>query len=639
MGSKKPHSGRLVLGAILVGLLVLLVFACTWGSEFVDWDDPDVLLRNPHIQSLGPQQVGWMFTTFYWGHYQPLVWLSYAVDYQASRLLFGDGLDPRAYHVTSSLLHAANAVLVMLLALALFARMHGTAAPGSPAAGERAGRAPRTGARADTGWALLAGLLYGLHPLRVEPVAWITGRGDLLATFFLLLAVLAYLRAASAESGRAYRARLALAVGAYALSLLSRAMGVTLPLILVLLDAYPLRRLGGGPGRWFGASAWPVWREKAPFLALAIAAAVIAPLAKAHAGSTLELSTLGVPERIALLCYGLVFYVWKTLLPLGLVPIYELRLPMNVFATRYIVSAALLALCVLALVLRRRPAGLIAGALGYAILLAPVLGVVQAGNQEVADRYSYLAGIPVALGLAGLARLAAGRLGGSGRRLLIGAAALAVALCGALSWRQCAVWADTKSLWTYTGTRATRSSIAQNGYGYVLLQQGKLPEAIGALRRAVELQPTNERAHNNLWEALRRAKRDDELHAAYLEAARVLPASPGVRFNLANELLRRGRLDEAIEQARQAVALDPGSAQAHGLLALALLQQGSLEESIDEHRRALEIDPRLLPARMNLARALERQGRVAEAIEQLRKVLELDPGNAGASRELARLTG
>ena len=628
MARKRAIDWRVALGAAAVAAAILLVFSRTWINGTVDWDDPDVLLRNLNIRGLGLHQIGWMFTTFYWGHYQPLVWLSYAFDYQWCRALLGAGLDPRGYHVTSSLLHAANAVLVYFLGIELLNKIRGTAG-GRPAA-------PVLWAAA------FAGLLFGLHPLRVEPVAWITGRGDLLATLFLLLAIKLYMRAVEADESRSRRTGLSLALGLYGLSLLSRAMGVTLPLILLLLDWYPLRRLGWGPGRWFGSSAWPVWREKLPFAVLAAGAMIIAPLAKAHAGSTLVLSVFGLPQRIALACYGLVFYLWKTAVPLNLIPIYELHVPMDIFAPRYVASAVVVTLAVAGLiVLRRRRAGLIAGAMGYAILLAPVLGFVQSGNQEVADRYCYLASIPVALMVSalGLPVWSRSQRGRAGRTALIAVAVIAVVACGALARRQCAVWSSTETLWSYTGRRAPDSSIAQNGLGYVLLQQGKLEESVNVLRRAIQLQPTNEKAHNNLWEALRRSKRDDELYAAYVEAARVLPASASARYNLGNELLRRGKLDEAIEQLRVAVSLDDRNAEAHGLLALALLQQGNVTESIREHELALERNPRLVPARLNLARALEQQGRIAEAIEQLREAIKLDPGNASAKRELDRLTG
>ncbi|HEY3242502.1 MAG TPA: tetratricopeptide repeat protein [Phycisphaerae bacterium] len=529
--------------------VVFMVFLPTLRNGFVDWDDTDNFLRNPNYRGLGWANLKWMFTTLHFGHYQPLSWVTLGFDYLWAQRVYGDGMNPRAYHLTNNLLHAVNAVLVFLLVLRLFG-----------AAGVR-GLWP---ALLPATWAALA---FGVHPLRVESVAWVTERRDVLSALFLLVTVLLYLRAH--ESPERSRRWLALSLLTFTLSLLSRAIAVSLPVILLVLDWYPLQRIGHERG-WLRRAVRGVWLEKLPFLVLAMAAALIAPLAQHEASALLPLSAHPIITRAAQACYGLVFYVRKTIMPFGLSPIYELHLPLDLLSFRYSVPALLVAFGIIAVILnRKRQPALAAAAAAYVILLLPVLGFVQSGNQEVADRYSYLPSIAVVLLLTGVG-LTFWRRGGEGPAASAALALVGVGALGALCVRtesQCRVWRDTAALWTHAAQVSPDSSLALNGYGYVLLESGRAAEAVECFRRSIRIQPVNDKAHYNLWTALARLNRTDEMVQACRDALRWMPYSSRAHCILAEGLERQGHPGEAEQHYREALTLDPQYARAQAGLA------------------------------------------------------------------------
>jgi len=603
------------------------------GNGFVEWDDPSTILNNVHLRELNATNLRWMFSTFFWGHYQPLLWLSYAVDYAWAEALWGDGLTPAAYHAASLLLHALAAVLLFLLSRRLLAAALQRRTPAATPPADHAAPPGRAGSL--TLSAAVAALLFALHPLRVEPVAWVTGRGDLLAAVFLLAATLAWWRATETASRAAYLAGLALAAALYALSLLSRAAGVMLPVVLLLLDWFPRRRWGGGKGRWLGREARGVWLEKLPFAALAAAAAIVAPYAKAAAGSTVELARHGLIERYAQACHAFLFYLWKTLLPVGLSPIYELRLPLDATEPKYLAAMLIAPLGLLALAwsARKRPAPAAAIA-AFLILLLPVLGVVQSGNQYAADRYTYLPAMALAV-------LAAGGLPAAwqaGRPRAAGAAAAALLLTTAGGWltaRQVGVWRSNESLWTHAASVTPNSSIARNGYGWTLLQAGRYEEAAAHFRAAIRLQPANQQAHHNWWTTLARQGRSDDLLRAYQESVRVFPNFADAHFRLAEELARRGRNAEAATAYRATLALRPRDSQALNNFGLLLARQGDTEGARRCYREAIAADGGNLIARRNYARLLHAENRVAEALAELEAALRVAPTDEATQRLLA----
>ncbi|HOX24396.1 MAG TPA: tetratricopeptide repeat protein [Candidatus Krumholzibacteria bacterium] len=606
-------ANRPLVVAALVFAATLAVFLPAVGNGFVEWDDPFTVRDNPHLRSLGGDNLAWMFGTTYWGHYQPLVWLSYAIDHAWSASLLGSGGQPAAYHATSVLWHAVAAALVAWLGLLLLE----TAAP------------PRVAAFA----AGTAALVYGLHPLRVEAVAWATGRGDVLVSVFLTFSTLAYVR--SRRSARRATSWFTVSLVAYALASLARGSAITFPAVLVVLDVFPLRRLGGAAG-WSTPAARRVWLEKVPFAVLAAGFSVLAVEAKASVGSLTPLAWHGPLDRVVQACYGLVFYLRKTLLPLGLSPIYEIRLPLQAVQARFLFSIAAVVLLVgLVWIQRRRWPAVAAVAAAYALLLVPVLGFGQAGNQLAADRYATLAAIPVALGCgAGVAVLL--RRATDARRRAIHLGVVAVLACLAfLSVRQIGVWRDSDTLWTHAARQSPESSIALNGRGWVLLQAKRYGEAEACFRRAIALQPTNDKAHENLWDLLREQGREEDLIEALTSATRTFPDLARAHYLLGVALMEAGRPAAAATAYEAALQHDPGHVRARSNLGQILLDQGDAAGALAHLERAVAADPADAVARNRLAVALDRQGRRADAIRELEQVLRFDPDNRSA-RDLLR---
>src|SRR5207245_5577463 len=353
---------------VVIALITCAAFLPTLQNQFVDLYDNDTFLDNPHYRGLAWTHLRWMWTT-HLGHYIPLTWMTLGLDY----LLWG--MNPVGYHLTNLLLHAANAVVFFfvvrrILTLALLG------------ASER-GHALAVSAG-------FAALVFAIHPLRVESVAWATERRDVLSGLFYLLTILVYLRAS--ERGERGRGWYWGAVALFACALLSKSMVVNLPVVLLILDVYPLRRLGGSLG-WWSEPARRVYVEQIPFVLLAAAGSAIALMAQLSIHSVPSMAQLSVPGRLAVSAYGLSFYVWKTVVPLNLSPLYELSPTVNPWAMPFLLSYGLvLALTAIVLALRRRVPGLQVAWVAYIVVLVPVLGIVQSGPQIAADRYTYLAG-------------------------------------------------------------------------------------------------------------------------------------------------------------------------------------------------------------------------------------------------------
>jgi tetratricopeptide (TPR) repeat protein len=640
----------------IIALIVCLAFFPVLQNGFVNWDDDANLLENPNYRGLGWRQLSWMFTTFYGGHYQPLAWVTFGMDY----LLWG--MQPFGYHLTNLILHVANALLCYFLALRLFALAY-------PGAAEISGlKIHLAGA--------ISALLFAVHPLRVESVAWATERRDVLSGLFIFLTILFYLRANS-HAGNPARARwMSAAVVVYALSLLSKAIGMTIPFVLLVLDVYPLRRVSAATGKWFGRDTGQILLEKTPFLILAVAAAAIAPIAQG--GVMRSMHDHGIAQRLAQAFFGLAFYLWKTVLPVGLAPLYELPEEFSPLEWPFLLSGLIvLTVSIGVLIGRRRWPALLASWVCYAVLLAPVLGFAQSGPQLAADRYSYLACVAWAV-VTGAASLSLVRSRLAGRSwvfpFVLGVGLATTAILGTLTWRQSRIWHDSITLWRHGLAVAEssffKSSFAHSNLGVALYGQGKLPEAIRHYREALRINPNFAQAHNNLGKALadrgeltsammhyREALRIDPAYAEahnnlgnafaesgeltsaaahYREAIRIKPAEADAYLNLGNVLVKQDQLGAAIELFRESVRLNPFNAQAHYNLGTVLAKGGELEEATQQFDETIKIDPAHAMAHFNLGLALAMRGDSESAIEHFQRTLQVDPMNAMAHEALAR---
>jgi tetratricopeptide (TPR) repeat protein len=571
LGSRPALAARRRLALYLplgLCLLTLAAFLPALRGGFVNFDDPQYVYANPHVrQGLSAAGLRWALTAQVAGHWHPLTLVSHMLDVQLY------GLNPRGHHLTSLLLHLANVLL-------LFGVLH-----------RMTGRPLRSAAVA---------ALFAVHPLRVESVAWVAGRKDLVSGLFWMLALAAYLRYVRAPSAGRYL----LVAAAFAASLTGKAMAVTLPTVLLLLDFWPLDRWRGSNGGSAGRrAAWP-WlaAEKLPLCCLAAAAGLIAVHTQAGPIASGDTAPLALRAANALTSY--VAYLGKTLDPRRLAVFY----PFEAVPAARAVAAALALAGITALAtlgtFSRREAGapprapyLLVGWLWYLVTLAPVIGVLQVGWQGMADRYTYLPSIGLFLaavwGAADLAELAEGwrplRHRRRGAWLVRGAAATGAALIllalVAVSRRQCGTWTDSFTLFSHA-LQVEESYVAHTNVAEELRARGDQAASLAHYRAAVRLAPRSAQA----WAALGNALRSWGQPAAALQPLRTAlaldPADERARLLLAMAVDDLGRPDLAIVELRRVLAYRPDSIQAHEGLAALLQRAGDAAEAAAQRRQA-----------------------------------------------------
>lgn len=590
--SVAPTRAALGAGAALLAAVTLFVFLPLRHAGFLNYDDPEYVSGNPHVRGgFTPENVVWALTNadFNW---HPLTRFSHMLDYR----LFG--LDAGAHHLESVLVHLANTLLLLWVL----------------------GRC--TGA-----WwrSFFVAGLFALHPLHVEPVAWISARKDLLSTFFWFAALLAYVRWAE----RPALARYLVLCLCMVLSLTSKGMIVTLPLMLLLLDYWPLRRWPGSDRARIAALVL----EKTPLFAIAAVGMLVQFAAQHSVGAVQSLQGVPVSLRLGNAVISYASYLVKMVWPADLALPY--LLPESVPIARFLAASAGLgavSACV-ARFGRDRPY-LVTGWLWYLATLLPVIGIVQIGQQSMADRYTYvsLVGVFVALTWLGADLAAAFPRVGAWRA----AVALAVlGVCAVLSRAQVRHWQDSISLFRHTIAVTGENPIAENNLGTALEKSGRREEARIHYERALRFDPNHVRAHNNLGALLRDDGRFAEAEQHFLAALRLRPYFAEAVVGLGFLRLRQGDPRGAKEVFLRAIEMDANDARAHFGLGQALSQGG---EAGAHAREAFAESLRLYPdnseARNNLGALLAAEGRLAEAEEQFREAVRLRPDYAGARMNL-----
>ncbi|MCK4658597.1 MAG: tetratricopeptide repeat protein [Phycisphaerae bacterium] len=614
-----------ILLPVLVAAAAFITFLPALDADFVNWDDDKLFLDNSHYRGLSWPHIQWMFKTTTMGHWEPLTWITLGLDYTLY------DMEPRGYHLTNMILHAACAMAVYFLAMRL---LRFGIKPGSKASG--------ASIRIAAG---LASLFFAVHPLRAESVAWITERRDLLSGLFFILTINAYLKSRMVE-----RYRLLWYLGAmvlFVVSVLSEAWGMTIPAVLIVLDFYPLRRPGSRISTWFSTAGLRVWLEKIPFVIIAALIALKAIAAQQGQLDTAKsLAEHPLLPRTLQVCYGAVFYPWKTLWPFDLIPLYELiQIQKNPWELRFVFAAigVIVAAVGLFLLRRRWPAG-VALVVCYVAIYSPVSGVAQSGPQLVKDSYSYLCCLSWAVMFGGVLVWIYRRWG---LRVFVGGACVGVvwvAALGVLSWRQAGVWHDSRTLWAHTLNIDDTCSLAHNNLAILVKQEGKLQEACGHYQRSLEIKPDDANTLFNLANCLKAFKRYDEAIVHYEKALEIRPTHRQARLNLGNTYNTLGNLDGAIEHHRIA-ARSRSKPELYNLLGYNLhkkaaqLQgdekQACLDEAEENFRKAIKRKPKYPTALCSLADLLIDSGRCAEAVECLKTVLEVKP-NARRPRRLLK---
>ncbi|HEV8437770.1 MAG TPA: tetratricopeptide repeat protein [Methylomirabilota bacterium] len=605
--------GRLTAGILAlrysplaVALLTFAGFSPALENGFVEWDDYTNLFENQHFRGLRWQHIRWMFTSTLMGHYIPFTWLTFGLDYTLW------GMNPLGYHLTNALIHSANAALFCLVALRLLAR-----------ATDLTGITLRLSAA-------VTSLFFALHPLRAESVAWATERRDVLSGCFFLVTILAYLRAAESE-GHRRRWLLAGSLATYVLALLSKSIVMTLPFVLILLDFFPLGRLGWPPRSWTSAASRTVLREKIPYLALGLAGAATSYWAVASQEYLTSFAKYPWPARIGMAAYSLWFYFEKTVLPIRLSLLYELPLRVDPLAPRFLLSAVAVFLATTAaLALARKwPAGL-AVWIYYGIVLGPVTGIVHSGHQLTHDRYSYLSCLGFALLVGGsvgaVARWAAA---GAVRPWLTRVAAAVVAVwilaLSTLTWYQVQVWRDTETLWRYGAESDSDCSICHINLGDALLKQKLFDLAKERYERALQLRPDRTRVYSNLG-IIRARTGDPEGAMEYFNRALAdEPHDPAILSNIALALINLQRYPEAIGHLRHALRAKPDYASALTNLGVALTETGQPGAALPYLLQSERLRPEEPAVHFDLARVYLALGQTDAARGHYEILSKLDP--------------
>jgi len=523
-------SGRALWVTIALAVATVVIYAPVRHYPFVNTDDPVYVTANPNVLlGLTWDNVGWAFTEAKVPYWHPLTFLSHMLDVQVF------GANAGGHHVTNVLLHIASSVMLF----GLFLQMTGS-----------------------LGRSAVVAALFGLHPLRVESVAWVAERKDALSTFFWIATTWAYVRHVRRPQPKRYAAVIVL----FALGLMAKPMMVTLPFALLLLDYWPLDRieLGAASTRRHGASIRALLKEKIPLFGLAVFASLITFGAQQQVGAVESLEAVPLTLRVANAVHSYVAYIGDLIWPVRLAALYPYPKTFST-ATLLLGLLALVVVTVLVVAARRRYPYLVVGWLWYVGTLLPVIGLIQVGPQARADRFTYVPDIGLLLmivwGVADLLRRWPHR-----RVVLIPLAAGAVAACVVAAMRQVGYWRSTSALWEHTLAVTHDNGVAHYNYGVELEAAKRHDDALRHLREAVRLEPDFATAHNRLALALNRRGDFAGATAQLAEVVRLMPASAAAYSNLGASLAKEGKNAEAIAALSQAVLLNPQDATSRGRL-------------------------------------------------------------------------
>lgn len=574
MGIRTPLDRALAVGGVCGS--TFLLFLPVLSNGFVNWDDPFVFQHNPQLGAPGAMR--WAFTTTLMGHYQPLSWLVW------SAVTSWLGLNAWAFHLLSLIGHLLNSALVYMVCrrLALYAGIE-----------HRPSRLA----------AVIAALLFAVHPIQVEAVAWASAFPYVLSLGLVLVAFLAYLTAAAREHGGTGRVWFGFSIAAYAASLLARANAVGFPIVLLAVDVFPLQRM-----RAPRATVRRLLVEKLPFFVLAIAAVA----AESRAREVATLQEVGVGARLTMAAASPFMYVGRIFLPLGLSPLDPLPIePTFRWTTLVLGATAMVAATAVAWKARRRWPAVPVVWIAYLMLLAPVLGLAPSGLQATADRYMYFPGVIVAVAVA----LVIARVRDVSRRtVVLGIAFILAAVLAVTTRQQIAWWRDSIALWSRAVDLDQQNDIATYNLAIALADAGREDEAIAQYERTLKLVPEHEDARHNL-RLIRAARAERE----------------------GDRLAATGRMDEAVEEYARALTLDARRLHARAARGVILAQRGQFAGAVVDLRAAVDAnvdDPEIANT---LAFALMQTGQPAEAVDVLKHAIARYPDDLNLAHNLARL--
>ena len=603
-----PGSRARLLASLSLSLLLLCLTAFSGVAKngFLSYDDHEFVTENPHVRTgLTAGNTLWNFSHGTARNWVPLSFISHSLDVS----LFG--LDARGHHLVNLLIHATSSVLLFLVLAAY------------------TGGAWRSFAVA---------VLFAVHPLHVESVAWVAERRDVLSAFFFLLTLAAYRRYVQRPALGAY---LALCLF-YSLGLLAKPMLVTLPVLLFVLDRWPLSRppfAGAAPNAQRGRLAFllrPVVLEKAPLAVLAVVDGAITIAIQARDGAVSTLGALPLGQRLANAVVSTAAYLYKMIWPADLAIFYPH--PGATLAAGQVLLAGFLLLAVTGavLALSRRLPFLLAGWLWYLLLLAPVAGILQVGKQGMADRYTYLPLIGIGIALAWATGAVVTRV----RALALPAGVAGVVLTAIMvvvTRRQVETWRDDRTVFEHAARATGKNAVAALVLGDLRLREGNVREALALLRQSAQFDPRDDQIRVHLGVALRASGENDAALAAFHEALRLNPGNVEALNNLAELLSALGRQPEALSFLERAIAAAPATPELHYNRGNAFGALGRHQEAVEAYLNAIRIKPDFAVALNNLGGEYQALGLNQQAESAFRAAIDREPGLADAHYNLGFL--
>jgi tetratricopeptide (TPR) repeat protein len=636
-------AGKMPLLCLLLGTLVFGTFFPAVNNNFVNYDDLTYVTENIHVQQgLTWAGIRWAFCSSTASNWHPLTWLSHMLDCQLY------GLHPRGHHLTSVLLHTTNTILLFMV----LSRMMGLRRDGlQPSCGSPTPNASQTAVAPPVATAPPAGamwrslwvaVLFGLHPLHVQSVAWIAERKDVLSTFFMMLTLLAYARYVELVKSQNRKCWLVyvLTLLFFALGLMSKPMLVMLPFVMLLLDYWPLGRVARlhdvsarqASGGWRVASIRRLVVEKIPFILLSVVSCVVTFLAQKSGGAVTSFERVSFGARMGNALVSYVRYLGKMFWPENLAILYPHPGEWPAWVVLWS-CLMLLGISILVVVLRQQRPYLPVGWFWFLGTLVPVIGLVQVGEQSMADRYMYVPMIGVLILVAWslhelLVRCRYGMV------VLSATATASAILCLFITRQQIGYWKDSETLFRHELAVAGDSPTAHYKLGVALNEKGDLDEAFRHFQEMLRLDPNNFPALYAMGVICSAKGQLDEAIPLFQEVIKLKPDYAEAHYRLGVALGQKGRWDEAISQYQEALQLNPNYFDAHISLGTAFGRKGQLDEAISQFQAALKLDPKNIGALYNLGTAFNGKGQPDAAIVSFQKVLELKPDYADAHNNL-----
>lgn len=583
--------------AIALIIIAALPYYGAWNFEFVNFDDPEYITNNQNVMSgLTWQSLRWALTANDAANWHPLTWVSHLLDVEYF------GLEAGAHHLVNVVLHVVNTLLLFTFLT------------------QASGCAVRSA---------VVAALFAAHPLHVESVAWIAERKDVLSTFFMLLTLHAYLAYTRRPTWLGYLSVFVL----LALGLMTKPMLVTLPFLLLLLDAWPLNRIAVTP--FDRIQACRLIKEKLPFFALVAVSSVITYLVQQEGGAVASVDKIPLMLRVSNALVSYVEYMARMFVPSGLAVLYPY--PESIPVWKSLGAATVLtAVTVMAVRVRKNFTYVTVGWFWFVGTLIPVIGIVQVGSQAMADRYTYIPLVGLFILLVWGSYDLLGKKSSKRAPLAVITVSIVVALAVA-SWVQARYWINSESLWVHTLDVTRNNYRAHNKLGIIMADSGRQASAIKHYRAAIKINPEFSWGHNNLGNALASAGKLEESLEHFKTAISLSPDYASAYNGMGSVLDDLNRVDEAIELYRKALMINPGLSSAHNNLAAAFAKKGQIDQAIIEIDAALDIDSGNVTYQKNFLALVLKLDDIELARQYLEKALYVNPANEYARQALESL--